>query len=378
MSGESEGVDKAALQAARSASGRKLAPRDIASDTSGPEDNVTLKRGRSSGGLRKSASGEIRPWDIAKRGRKVGAQKLTMPFIIVFKAVCSLLGFALCLCTYGLLKVGEAAGLGKAVEWQAFMLSFDLWFRLTGFFYSVRYVPLGATGKKLAELYGLEKEPRATDMKITPLLVANHTSYLDGALLGTAFSGTRIIAKASVRDAPILGRFMQELGYVFVERGKRDSRQQAMDAVDNHCTQWKQGDRPLLFFPEGTTTNGEGLIDFKRGAFVSGLPVRPVVMVYPGWVDVSATTYKMTPKGVKELSGAEWMYQTLGCLFHVVRVYVLPPYIPSEAERNDPEEYAKNVREVMLKELVKRRAENGMDSGENGEAKKTSRRTKQS
>ena len=38
--------------------------------------------------------------------------------------------------------------------------------------------------------------------------------------------------------------------------------------------------RPLLLFPEGTTTNGRYLLPFKTGAFLAGLPLRPVVLRY--------------------------------------------------------------------------------------------------
>ena len=32
---------------------------------------------------------------------------------------------------------------------------------------------------------------------------------------------------------------------------------------------------PLMIFPEGATTNGRGVLPFKRGAFESEAPVRP-------------------------------------------------------------------------------------------------------
>lgn len=38
--------------------------------------------------------------------------------------------------------------------------------------------------------------------------------------------------------------------------------------------------RPLLLFPEGTTTNGRFLLPFKTGAFLAGLPLQPVVIQY--------------------------------------------------------------------------------------------------
>lgn len=41
--------------------------------------------------------------------------------------------------------------------------------------------------------------------------------------------------------------------------------------------------RPLVVFPEGTTTNGRFLLHFRIGAFRAGLPVQPVLLSYtPG------------------------------------------------------------------------------------------------
>ena len=35
---------------------------------------------------------------------------------------------------------------------------------------------------------------------------------------------------------------------------------------------------PLLIFPEGGTTNGSSLINFKKGAFIAEKTVRPVIL----------------------------------------------------------------------------------------------------
>jgi 1-acyl-sn-glycerol-3-phosphate acyltransferase len=39
-------------------------------------------------------------------------------------------------------------------------------------------------------------------------------------------------------------------------------------------------ERPMLLFPEGTTSNGRYLLPFRTGAFLAGVPVRPVVLSY--------------------------------------------------------------------------------------------------
>lgn len=38
---------------------------------------------------------------------------------------------------------------------------------------------------------------------------------------------------------------------------------------------------PLCIFPEGTMTNGKDLLEFKRGAFLSLLPVQPTILKHP-------------------------------------------------------------------------------------------------
>lgn len=40
---------------------------------------------------------------------------------------------------------------------------------------------------------------------------------------------------------------------------------------------------PLMIFPEGTTSNGTSILPFRRGAFQSLLPVRPVSLKYPNY-----------------------------------------------------------------------------------------------
>lgn len=51
------------------------------------------------------------------------------------------------------------------------------------------------------------------------------------------------------------------------------------------CTGKLEGKRPLLLFPEGMTSNGTHILPFKSGAFLAGVPVKPVVLRYGkvGW-----------------------------------------------------------------------------------------------
>eukprot|EP00435_Cladocopium_sp_Y103_P002878 s1868_g1.t1 len=112
---------------------------------------------------------------------------------------------------------------------------------------------------------------------------------------------------------------------------------------------WKPGERPLMIFPEGTTSNGTSLLDFKQGAFMSGAPVRPVLLKHTGSWDPAVTDYLMTEDGVQVLySDGEWAMNFWANLLHSCTVLVCEPYIPSAEEKADAGLYAKHVRQYML------------------------------
>lgn len=99
--------------------------------------------------------------------------------------------------------------------------------------------------------------------------------------------------------------------------------------------------RHLLLFPEGTTSNNKFMLAFKRGAFIAGAPVQPLVLKY-GPSKRFSPTWDAMPGGLHILL-------TLTELVHRVTVYQLPLYVPSDEERADPALYANNVREMMSK-----------------------------
>ncbi|CAJ1337809.1 unnamed protein product [Effrenium voratum] len=119
-------------------------------------------------------------------------------------------------------------------------------------------------------------------LRTTPLMVSNHMSYLDALILPLALQMPKFMSMSSVKNAPLFGTLGEDLEYIWVNRGSKDSRGAAMQAIDQHVKSWKPGDRPLMIFPEGTTTNGTAILEFKQGAFFSGAPVRPVLLKYTG------------------------------------------------------------------------------------------------
>jgi len=93
------------------------------------------------------------------------------------------------------------------------------------------------------------------------LFVSNHTSYLDipvlGALIPAAF-----VAKAEVRDWPMIGFLSAVQNTVFIER--RSSR---VSTQRNYLRERLAAGQSLILFPEGTSTDGLTVLPFKSSLF---------------------------------------------------------------------------------------------------------------
>ncbi len=110
------------------------------------------------------------------------------------------------------------------------------------------------------------------------LWVSNHVSWLDIPVLGALFS-PYFLAKAEVASWPLLGSLAKASGTLFIRRGSGDSKQ-----VGNGLAEHLRQGRSVLFFPEGTTTDGKQLKRFFhrlfQAAVKAGCPVQPVLLCY--------------------------------------------------------------------------------------------------
>lgn len=123
-------------------------------------------------------------------------------------------------------------------------------------------------------------------------VVSNHLSYLD-ILLYSSVRPFVMVAKTEVRGWPILGWLTAQAGTVYVQRGGGPGTYPAVNAAMAEA--FRSG-LPVLFFPEGTTTDGAGVLPFRRGLFHSVLdnavPLRTAALRYsldPNGVNLSAT-----------------------------------------------------------------------------------------
>ncbi|WP_435627194.1 lysophospholipid acyltransferase family protein [Candidatus Ferrigenium straubiae] len=98
------------------------------------------------------------------------------------------------------------------------------------------------------------------------LVVANHVSWLDIFVLNTIYP-SRFIARAEVRDWPLIGWLCKRGNTIFIERSMR---QDAASANRHVSTLLKQG-VCIGLFPEGTTTDG------KRAGHFHSAHIQPAI-----------------------------------------------------------------------------------------------------
>ena len=98
-------------------------------------------------------------------------------------------------------------------------------------------------------------------------VVSNHLSYLD-ILLYSSVRPFVMVAKTEVRSWPLFGWITSRAGTVYVERGGGPK---TYPRVNAEMAEAYRSGLPVLFFPEGTTTDGADVVPFRRGLFHSVL-----------------------------------------------------------------------------------------------------------
>ena len=116
-------------------------------------------------------------------------------------------------------------------------------------------------------------------------VVSNHLSYLD-ILLYSAVRPFVMVSKVEVRGWPLLGWITAQAGTVYVQRADvKGGQTQTHAQVNAWMAEAYASGLPVLFFPEGTTTDGEsGVLGFRRGLFNSvvydSVPMRTATLAY--------------------------------------------------------------------------------------------------
>lgn len=129
---------------------------------------------------------------------------------------------------------------------------------------------------------GLQLRVQGAPMRGQGAIVANHTSWLDVFVLN-ASKRIYFVSKSEVASWPGIGWLARATGTVFIVRNPSRAREQTEVFQDRLLAGHK-----LLFFPEGTSTDGLQVLPFKTTLFQSffaqnikdKIAVQPVTVTY--------------------------------------------------------------------------------------------------
>ena len=121
------------------------------------------------------------------------------------------------------------------------------------------------------------------------VIIANHVSYVDGIVLGSIFP-IIFVSKREVKSWPIIGQWNVLCGTIFINRQRKIQ----VASLIRQMTRKLQQEANLLLFPEGTSTNGEGILPFQTVPLAAPLRNRsiivPVTVTYKTIDDQPVTT----------------------------------------------------------------------------------------
>ncbi|XP_033025714.1 lysophospholipid acyltransferase LPCAT4 isoform X3 [Lacerta agilis] len=181
---------------------------------------------------------------------------------------------------------------------------------------------------------------RASRLEAPILVAAPHSTFFDPIIL-LPCDLPKVVSRTENLHVPVIGALLRFNQAILVSRHDPASRKKVVEEVKKRATsrgKWPQ----VLFYPEGTCSNKKALLKFKPGAFISGVPIQPVLIRYPNSLD--STTWAWRGPGVLKV-----IWLTASQLCTTVEVEFLPVYQPSAEEAVNPTLYANNVQKVMAK-----------------------------
>lgn len=106
-------------------------------------------------------------------------------------------------------------------------------------------------------------------------VISNHLSYVD-IVVFAAIHPCVFVSKAEVQSVPVLGWMTTMAGTVYVARGRGGSALKARKGMQATV----DAGLPVVFFPEGTTSNGNGLLKFHSGLLAQALGSGPITAAH--------------------------------------------------------------------------------------------------
>jgi len=177
-------------------------------------------------------------------------------------------------------------------------------------------------------LMGMRFSSKGTQMQQPGAVVANHSSWLDIFSLNAA-KRVYFVSKSEVANWPGIGALAKATGTVFIERNPRKARAQK----ELFEARLKAGHK-LLFFPEGTSTDGLRVLSFKSTLFAAFFSeqLKDALWVQPVSVNYSA------PRGEEERFYGWW--GEMGFFPHLIKTLAVRKAGSVEVIYHEPQRVA--------------------------------------
>lgn len=176
--------------------------------------------------------------------------------------------------------------------------------------------------KRLLKAMGIEVELESEIPKTHGLLMCNHRSYIDIAMVPPFFPAT-FVAKKEVRKWPIVGYGCTVIKVIFVDRSSPESRKKTREKIRNSVLNGLS----ILLYPEGTTSASPHIHLLKPGMFFvaaeAGIPILPVALEYESVEDAWVGDETFTPHFIR----------TFGRKKTKAKIRFGPPMEDSDGER---------------------------------------------
>lgn len=111
-------------------------------------------------------------------------------------------------------------------------------------------------------------------------VISNHQCFMD-IICHMYRQPPSHVSKAGVFKLPFVGYLADVFGCLFIDRGNKDQKKDLLEQIVDRQIECEKGVYPpLILYPEGGTTNGTHLINFKKGAFVGLRSIQPFLIEY--------------------------------------------------------------------------------------------------
>ena len=174
--------------------------------------------------------------------------------------------------------------------------------------------------------------------------MSNHESALD-IVLGVAAIPFNIVflAKKELFRVPIFGWAMNSAGMIKIDRQNPEiARKSVSEAVETLI----QSSFSTLIYPEGTRSNGEELLPFKKGGFIlairTQLPVVPITILGTG---------NVLPKGALAIKKSH------------IKIIIDAPLETQGMELKNKEILVQDCRNIIHQNLIQSNHDHNVDYG---------------